>query len=355
MTLSVQNGSFSYNPKAGKNILNDISLTVEKGGILAILGPNGSGKTTLLRCMTGFLPWTSGESYLDGRPLSSIPASLLWRRLAYVPQARGTASGVTVENMVLLGRSSRIGMFRQPGREDYAAAAAVLDRLGLSALRNRRCDEISGGELQMTLIARALAAEPECVILDEPESNLDFKNQLLVLQTLQSLRDDGISCIFNTHYPDHALRWADNALMLDGKGGYLFGPTAEVVTQPSLTAAFGVESVIGELETKHNVYRSVAAISILNGDNLPPAAAPNSAGELAVVSILIGAGGDTERVNEILHQYREHIAGRFGMPRPDRNAHIITIVMDAPESAVAGLCQRLGAIRGISAKATYSR
>ena len=350
MKLEVRQGRFSYGD--GRTVLHDVHMEVESGQLLAILGPNGVGKTTLLRCTMGFLKWASGDSFLDGKPLRSIPSKQLWQRLSYVPQARGKASGSTVEQMVLLGRASHIGILRTPGKADYKKAHAALDRLGLLPLKDRRCDELSGGELQMVLIARALASDPECIILDEPESNLDFKNQLIVLQTLEALRRDGLACVFNTHYPDHALRYADQALMLDRAGGSRFGPTAEVITESSIAEAFGVRSVIGEVETDQRIYPGIVPLSILSGEAVPDDCAnPNL---LAVVSMVLDPTADSRAVNAVLHQYGTIIQGRFGMPCPERNLHIITVTVDAEKSAIQQMTLQLGRLKGVSVKATYA-
>ena len=350
MILEVQNGSFSYRP-GGRQILNGLNLQVQSGQLLAILGPNGAGKTTLLRCVMGFLRWTGGESLLDGVPLRTIAPRLLWRRLAYVPQARGRATASTVEQTVLLGRASRVNALASPGREDYRRANESLERLGLTALRSRRCDELSGGELQMVLIARALASEPECIILDEPESNLDFKNQLVVLQTLEALRRDGMACIFNTHYPDHALRYADRALLLDKTGACRFGSAAEVVTEQSIASAFGVRSLIGQVETDQQVYPGIVPLDILR--DAPAPAADPAAPVLAVLSAVLRQSADEAAFNAALHAAGPLLRGRFGMPCPDRDVRVVTLVADAPRPAIDQLTRTLGRIPGVSVKATF--
>ena len=260
MTLTVRNGSFSY--RRGEPILQNIDLTVEPGQVLAILGPNGAGKTTLLRCITGMLRWTEGDSLLGGESIRSMSPRKLWSRMAYVPQARTASGAYTAFETVLLGRSSRLGPFASPGREDLRKAEEVMELLGISALADKKCSGISGGELQMVLIARALAAEPQVLILDEPESNLDFKNQLGVLDTMSTLAKQGMTCIFNTHYPAHALRRADKALLLCRGGEYAFGPTQQVVTEAAIRRAFGVEAVIGSLDTPEGTVQNVVPLRI---------------------------------------------------------------------------------------------
>ena len=159
-------------------ILKNISFCVESRQVLAVLGPNGVGKTTLLRSMMGMLPWTSGGSFLDGENIRDMTPGRLWREMAYVPQAKSFPFAFTVEEMILLGRSSRIGTFGTPEKADRERCERAMEELGIAHMRRKLCNQISGGELQMVLIARALCAEPKLLVLDEPESNLDFRNRL---------------------------------------------------------------------------------------------------------------------------------------------------------------------------------
>jgi len=349
MKLSVEKGRFAYPTAPSRQILDGVSFEAEKGEILAILGPNGAGKTTLLRCLMGFLHWDSGSTHVDGTVLSDIPPAELWKRMAYVPQSRGHASGSTVEEMVLLGRASRVGLFHQPSPEDWQAADAALAELGLSALAGRRCDEISGGELQMALIARALAGSPECVIFDEPESNLDFRNQLIVLETMQKLSRKGIVCIFNTHYPAHALRYADKALLLQKGGQTLYGKADEVIREETIAQVFGVRSIIGEMETDETVYRDVFPLAVLDDQEMPLQSAEDSG--LFTLSVMLNQEADPAGVNEVLHEYSGSLRGRFGMPCPDLKARVITLVVEAPQETAYALVRRLQGFAGVSVKA----
>ncbi len=261
VTFSVERGCFSY--KKHTQVLRDCSFDVHSGELCAILGPNGSGKTTLLRCAMGFLRWTSGASRLDGRDIAGLSARTVWREMAYVPQAKGVAPSYTAEEMVLLGRGGSLGAFSQPGKRDYEIMERVMGELGILFLREKRCNELSGGELQMVLIARALAAEPKVLILDEPESNLDFRNQLLVMDALSGLAESGMTCVFNTHYPAHALQRAHRALLLAQDGTAIFGDSAEIVTESHIERAFGVRAVIGSVETPEGTVRDVIPLSIV--------------------------------------------------------------------------------------------
>lgn len=261
MRLTVKNGSFFYGKE--KKILENINFFVDSGEILAILGPNGAGKTTMLRCITGMLSWKQGKSMLDQDNIKGMSPKKLWSKMAYVPQAKGVSSSYTAFEMVLLGRSSRLNPFFPPGKKDIKKAEEVMGLLGITHLIGKKCSEISGGELQMVLIAKALAAEPQVLILDEPESNLDFKNQLIVLDTITKLAAEGMTCVFNTHYPAHALQRADKALILSKDGEYVFGDTEKVVNEENIEKAFGVQAVIGEIETEEGIRKDVIPLKTL--------------------------------------------------------------------------------------------
>lgn len=359
MTLSVTHGAFTY--PGGRELLRDVNFSVHGGDLLAVLGPNGAGKTTLLRCMMAFLRWTRGSSTLDGTDIHAIAPRTLWQQLAYVPQARHATAAYTVEETVLLGRSSRIGVFSQPGAEDLVVAHRVLDDLGIFALRHMRCTQLSGGELQMALIARALAQQPRVLVLDEPESNLDFKNQLIILQTLSRLVADGMTCIFNTHYPAHALQRANKALLLTHDGDALFGDTTDIVTEANIERAFGVKTAIGAVETDTMQLQSVVPLSLSGAASDGAHAAPpcglapgEPATRIAAIAIIADSDGAAEKINALLHACKDAVIGRMGMPYPQRGVHIINVTLDAPEAQVRTLAQQLAALPGVSVKATFA-
>ena len=363
-TFEVRDGCFSY--PHGRQVLKHISFTVGKGEMLAVLGPNGAGKTTMLRCMMGFLKWTGGQSLLNGEDIAAMSPRKLFSRVAYVPQAKNATLSSSVKDMVLLGRSSQYGIFGKPGAKDRQMVHDTLARLGLSAMADCSCAELSGGELQMVLIARAIVAEPQIIILDEPESNLDFKNQLIVLKTLRSLTEQGITCIFNTHYPVHALRHADKALLLDKNGNVRFGAVHEVITEENMRNAFGVETVIGQIETPHNEYADVLAVNTLPDESeipnepsqeseIEPMTQITGDTRLATLSIIVEDRENAEKINAMLHEYGQYVIGRMGMPYPKKEVSIICVVIDAPETVISTLSGKLGQLRGVSMKTTYSK
>ena len=269
MNMEIVSGSFSY--RHGEPILTDVSLSAETGQVVAILGPNGVGKTTLVKCLLGFLRWDSGFTRLDGADIRTIRGRALWRRVAYVPQARTPVFSYSVEEMVLLGRSPYLGDFSVPGAADREAARNAMELAGVTRLAGKRCDRLSGGELQLVLIARALAAEPELLILDEPESGLDFRNQIIVLDLIERLcREKGLTAILNTHYPDHALRISNRALLLFGNGIHLFGRTRSILTEEHMRSAFGVEVAIRRENVGGREYASVIPLGLTEkGEHAP--------------------------------------------------------------------------------------
>ena len=262
MSIEICAGSFAY-PK-GKNVLSDVSLYAGSGEVAAILGPNGAGKTTLLKCMLGFLPWDRGMTRIDGEDIRHIKGKALWQRVAYVPQAKENTFSLKTEDMVLLGRSPYLGDFSVPGKEDRRIAEEAMEMAGITHLAGKSCSRISGGELQLVLIARALAAEPEILVLDEPESGLDFRNQIAVLDLVRRLATERkLTVIMNTHYPDHALRISDQTLILMGNGIHLYGRTKQILTKEHMRAAFGVEIAVHEETIGGRAYASVIPLEIL--------------------------------------------------------------------------------------------
>lgn len=255
MILSVKNGSFGFGTK---DLFSNLDFSVSSGETAALLGANGIGKTTLLRCLVGILKWKTGNTFLDGRAMNEFSQKQWWSNISFVPQTKKSNLGITVLESVLLGLGGEIGVFKTPDSGDVKRAREVLERLSVSHIENYRFDKLSGGEMQMALIARAIVRNPKILILDEPESNLDFKNQLTVMQTIKNLADGGITCIFNTHYPQHALRYADKSLVLF-KDGYLFGKSSDIINKETIARAFSVNADITDI----NGYKDIVPISII--------------------------------------------------------------------------------------------
>ncbi len=166
--------------------------------------------------------------------------------------------------MVTLGRSAHLGTFSQPGKEDRAAAERAMEDMGITYLHDKLCNEMSGGELQMVLIARALTIDPCMLVLDEPESNLDFKNQLIILDTIKNLSEKrGISAIVNTHYPEHALKISDKALILNRDGTSEYGAAEEVINEENMRRSFSVQVYIDNFEYEGVRHKSVVPLYLV--------------------------------------------------------------------------------------------
>jgi iron complex transport system ATP-binding protein len=201
-----------------RRVGSDVTFALDPGETLAVLGGNGAGKTTLFRTLLGLLPAQAGSVLVNGDRVDALAPPERAKRLAYVPQQHVPAFGFTVVESVLMGRASRLSTFARPGAADRAAAFGALQRLGIGSLSGRPVTELSGGERQLVLVARALAQEAPVLILDEPTASLDFGNRARVLREIDRLRSAGMTIMFSTHEPDHALAHADRALLLaDGR------------------------------------------------------------------------------------------------------------------------------------------
>ena len=261
MILEVENGCFGY-PKQ-EEILTDINIKLEEGHILSVLGPNGIGKTTLLKCMIGLMPWSRGRSLLTGKDIRMLKSKEIWNMISYIPQTHGFSFSYTGLEMVMLGRSSHLGLFSQPGHREIEMAEAMMEKVGITRLADKDCNRMSGGELQMVLIARALINEPKLIILDEPETGLDFHNQILVLNMVEKLaHEENIGAIMNTHYPTNAMSIADEALMMNRKGDRFYGPTGDILNESNISKSFDVNVVVDEIMYQNRTIRSVVPVSL---------------------------------------------------------------------------------------------
>ncbi|HQR53447.1 MAG TPA: ABC transporter ATP-binding protein [Burkholderiales bacterium] len=225
----------------GRIVGNDVEVALAAGEVVCVLGPNGGGKTTLFRTLLGLLPVQNGHIALGGRPLQDWSRRNLARVVGYVPQAHAANFAFSVREIVLMGRTAHIGAFAAPSHRDREAADAALATLGIAHLGDRAYTEVSGGERQLALIARALAQEAELLLLDEPTASLDFGNQLRVLDQLRALAERGIGVLFSTHDPDHAFLCAERVVMLRDGRILATGRPAEVITRDNLQRLYGVD------------------------------------------------------------------------------------------------------------------
>ncbi len=231
---------FAY--RSNVPVLNGVSLTAAAGRLVCILGPNGSGKTTLLRCLLGRLRPGAGEIVLDGRPLSKYSHRGLARLLAYVPQFPRSAFASTVRELVLMGRFCHAGALGMVGEQDRSVAELAMKMTGTSRFADRTLEELSGGEAQCVMIARGLAQQPSVILLDEPTSHLDVKNQLTIYRMMQRLaREWGMAVVCVSHDVNLAGRFADELVLMRAGQVAAAGTPAEVVRRDVLAAAYDVQ------------------------------------------------------------------------------------------------------------------
>lgn len=223
-----------------RKVVNGISITVESGEILCLLGPNGVGKTTLFKSLLGFLKIKSGEVLIDGEEISNWPRKKLARAVGYVPQAHNSSFEFNVLDVVVMGRAAYIGAMSSPSKKDIEIAEESLKALGIYFLKDRVYTEISGGERQMVLLARALTQQPKILIMDEPTSNLDYGNQVRLLQQINELAKKGLAIIMTTHTPDHAFLCSSKVALLQKNNIFKVGSVQDIVTEENLKEAYGV-------------------------------------------------------------------------------------------------------------------
>lgn len=255
MKLSVFEASYHYSNQ--KPLFKNVSFDIYSGNLLCILGQNGTGKTTFLKCLSGILKWKKGTINIDGEPVNT---SEIRKMIGFVPQMHQSAVNYTVKEMVMMGRANDLGLFSLPGRKDYLAVAEILERLEMKEISNSYCDCLSGGQLQMVYLARALVSNPQILVLDEPESHLDYKNQSKMLKLIQRIvKENELIGIMNTHYPQHALNYSDKTLFI-GKDGHAFGETDKLLNEKNLSYYYGVETKIVTTVHENKELHSVIAL-----------------------------------------------------------------------------------------------
>ena len=241
MSIEVKNLCFSY---GSRPILRDISFTLEKGEFLSILGPNGTGKSTLFKCILGLLSGYTGQVLIDGRDTRTFSVREAARHMAYIPQTSRPVFNFSVADIVLMGVTGSLSPFRTPGKAEQARCQWALEKLGIAHLAGRCYHRLSGGEQQLVLIARALVQNAPILMLDEPTANLDFGNQLLVLEHTRALTDEGYTIIQTTHNPEHSYLFSDRILALQNGSILMEGTPAEVITAPTMQALYRVNTEV---------------------------------------------------------------------------------------------------------------
>ena len=236
----------------GVPLFRDLSLTVDRGQILCLMGPNGCGKSTLINTALGLLRPLAGRVLLEGREVARLTRREIARRVALVPQRHQPMFPYTVAQVVLMGRTAHLSPFSGPTAEDEAVCRAALEQAGLRSLADVPYHQLSGGELQLVLLARAVGQRAPLLLLDEPTAHLDLRNELLFLETAARLaREQDMGVLMATHDPNHAFYLAEQGLpvtaaLLSGGGLFAAGTPEETLTPQALARVYGVEAAVLE-------------------------------------------------------------------------------------------------------------
>jgi len=242
---------FSY---TGEDVVSDISLEVGRGSFVGIMGPNGAGKTTLLKLIAGILSPSAGRIYISGVDLSLYSRRRLAREIAFVPQFEAIPFSFSAWEVVLMGRAPHIGRFGIEGREDIMAAREAMLCTGTLHLKERCLNELSGGERQLVLIARAIASGSPVILLDEPTAFLDIKHEIRVMDVLRALNDGGVTIVAAMHDINLAVAYCRKILLLKGGRVFRFGSAEEVVTYANLREVFETDVYVGISEIDGRPY-----------------------------------------------------------------------------------------------------
>ena len=242
--IETKNLSFSY---GSRKILNNINLSVEEGVFLSILGSNGVGKSTLFKCMLGLNPGFAGDIFISGCSIKAMSPREISSKIAYIPQHTAPAFNFSVEDIVLMGTTAGQSALSKPGRAELDSVAAALEKVGIESLRQRCFHQLSGGEKQLVIIARALAQNARTIMLDEPTASLDFGNQMRVLRQIKALSGEGYTIIQTTHNPEHAYMFSDRIVALASGGIYAQGSPQDIITKETMSALYNLDVEISSL------------------------------------------------------------------------------------------------------------
>lgn len=246
MTIEVNQLNFNYHDR---QILNNISFTAKSTDLLCVLGPNGVGKSTLFRCLLGLSKNFKGEILIDGKSVRKMKTVDLAKKIAYIPQSHHPTFNFSVLNTVLMGLTVHLTGASMPKAIHEQEAFDALEMLGISHLWNRGYAEISGGERQLALIARAIVQKTSILVMDEPTANLDYGNQMRVMTKVKQLANQGYIVILSTHNPEHTFLYGNKALVIYKGEIIKMGNPQEIVTEELLKQVYGVKVKLHDIDS----------------------------------------------------------------------------------------------------------
>lgn len=242
--IEVNNLTFAYKNNL---VLDEISFQCPEGALIAVLGPNGAGKSTLFKCLLGFLKNYKGKITIHGEDIRKLNRKRMASYVAYIPQSEAVLFNYTALDTVLMGTTGMLSPLSAPGPEQKAMALEAMDYLGITHLADRGINELSGGEQQMILLARAMAQQAKILIMDEPTANLDYGNQQLVLNCVKRMAKNGYTILLSTHNPEHALQYATHVLAIKDQRILSEGRADEKLNEQLIQEIYGLKVKITEV------------------------------------------------------------------------------------------------------------
>ena len=243
--IEVNQLSFSY---GNHTVLKNLTFSIEAGKLLSVLGPNGVGKSTLFRCLLGLNKVYTGTVQINKADIKTFTTRQMAETMAYIPQSHSSTFNYSVVEMVVMGTAHRVSKFSTPSVNDYEKAYDALDQMNMRSYAERYFNELSGGEQQMILIARALAQQAKILLMDEPTSNLDFGNQLRVMEKIKMLTEKGYTVVQSSHNPQHAMMFSDEIMALYAGQIIAKGIPSNVVTKELLETLYKTNVEILEVK-----------------------------------------------------------------------------------------------------------
>lgn len=295
MLLEIKN---LYGGYGKEDIVKGVTAHADAGEILCLVGPNGCGKTTLFRLILGALKATSGQVIIDGKDTSQLSQKELAKLIAYIPQYHVPIYEYTVLEIVLMGRASHFSAFDQPSATDREAAFNALEKINAVHLANEKYTDLSGGQRQLILIARAICQEAKIFVMDEPAANLDYANHQLLMDVILDLAKKGYLVVMSTHSPEHPASIGSKVLMMRAGKVASFGPPQEVITSENLEKVYGVEMDVATFSDRYGIKRTICF----------PVKKPKEEKIHALIVGSIGVGKST-LINKVVKKTGKKIAG----------------------------------------------